>query len=424
MKKVLLGIISLFLIVGTINAQDAKKNLRKASSSLGTYNLDKSNNKEKLDEARRLIDEVMGDAEYGNTAKAYQTRGEIYNSYAEMDYTMMTLKPDHQPSEENVAHAMTAAEALYKALDVAEKKFEKKDALTELRLTGDMLNAFANSYIQAGEYAKAYPALNEVTEINSVMVGQGETFLNPDDMANHYYVTAFTAMSAEDNDRAMELFGMLMEEDNVEPGVYASYGNLLMQNDRKEEGLVVLEKGRAAHPDNSEILFAEINYYITSNDYETLETKLSEAIEKEPDNPSLYSALGNVYMNLFTAAYGEGSDLAPGYFDKSMTYYTKAVELDENQTDAIYSIGSLYFNKAVELGKKQAALGMSRDDQKKYEEYNTQISELFDQALPFFQKSYTANPKDRNTLIALKEIYARKNDFEKSNKFKAELEAL
>lgn len=424
MKKVLLGIISLFLIVGTVSAQDAKKDLRKAASALGTYNLDKSNNKEKLDEARTLIDGVMGDAEYGNTAKAYQTRAEIYNSYAEMDYTMMTLNPEHRPSQENLDYAMTAAESLYKALKVAEKKFETKDALTELRLSGDMLNAFANSFIQAGEYAMAYPALDEVTKINMAMDAQGETFLNPEDLPNHYYVTAYTAMSAEDNDRAMELFEMLMKEESVDAGVYASYGNLLMQSDRKDEGLAVLEKGRAAHPDNSEILFAEINYYITSNDYETLETKLSEAIEKEPDNPSLYSALGNVYMNLFTAAYGEGSDKATGYFDKSMQYYTKAVELDENQTDAVYSIGSLYFNKAVELGKKQAALGMSRDDQKKYEEYNTEISNLFDKALPYFQKSYAANAKDRNTLIALKEIYARKNDFEKSNKYKTELEAL
>ena len=423
MKKILFGLLALFLTVGTF-AQDAKKNLRKATTALTAYNVDKSNNQDKLDEAKNMIEGVMNDAEYGATSKAWQTRGEIYASYAEQDYTMMALNPEHKPTEENIENAMIAADSYEKALSYAEKKFETKDALDELRTVGDMLNSFANSFIAGQEYAKAYKPLDKVTAINATLNANDREFLTEADLNNHLFVTAYTATAAGENDRAMDLFKQLYEGGQAEAGVYATYANLLMQNDDKEGGLKVLSEGRTKFPDNSEILFAEINYYITEQDYNTLQAKLSEAIEKEPNNAGLYSALGNVYMNLFTEAYATNDAKNEEYFNQSLEYFNKAVEIDANQIDATYSIGSLYFNKAVELNKKQSALGMSKEDQQLYTQYGDQMAILFDQALPYFEKAYAAKPQDRNTLIALKEIYARKNDFEKSNKFKAELDAL
>ena len=46
----------------------------------------------------------------------------------------------------------------------------------------------------------------------------------------------------------------------------------------------------------------------------------------------------------------------------------------------------------------------------------------FDKALPYFQKAEKVDANDMNTLIALKEIYARKNDLELSNEFKTRIE--
>jgi hypothetical protein len=46
----------------------------------------------------------------------------------------------------------------------------------------------------------------------------------------------------------------------------------------------------------------------------------------------------------------------------------------------------------------------------------------FDLALPFFQRCEKANANDTNTLIALKEIYAKKDELDLSNEFKARYE--
>ncbi len=48
----------------------------------------------------------------------------------------------------------------------------------------------------------------------------------------------------------------------------------------------------------------------------------------------------------------------------------------------------------------------------------------FDKALPYFLKAEENNPKDYNTLIALKEIYAKKNDLETSQAYKSKIDAL
>ena len=52
------------------------------------------------------------------------------------------------------------------------------------------------------------------------------------------------------------------------------------------------------------------------------------------------------------------------------------------------------------------------------------ILKEFENALPYFQKAEKLNPSDMNTLLALKEIYARKDDFELSKVFKTRIEQL
>ena len=95
-----------------------------------------------------------------------------------------------------------------------------------------------------------------------------------------------------------------------------------------------------------------------------------------------------------------------------------------HDVSSIYSIGALYYNKAAMETRVLMWLedDFSSEGLKKYEAKKTQIIEIFDQALPYFQKSESLAPNDINTLIALREIYARKDDIRLSNEFKNRLE--
>ena len=94
--------------------------------------------------------------------------------------------------------------------------------------------------------------------------------------------------------------------------------------------------------------------------------------------------------------------------------------------DAVYSIGALYYNRAAST---TSALNILADDYskaglKKYDELRKVMLTQFDEALPFFKQAETLNPSDRNTLIALKEIFARKDDLATSTEFKTRLETV
>ena len=97
---------------------------------------------------------------------------------------------------------------------------------------------------------------------------------------------------------------------------------------------------------------------------------------------------------------------------------------DPKYFDAIYSIGALYYNKAAAMTKELITLegDYSKDGMKKYEAMKVKVFAEFDEALPFFEKAESLNPNDANTLIALKEIFARKDDLATSGEFKDRLD--
>jgi len=130
---------------------------------------------------------------------------------------------------------------------------------------------------------------------------------------------------------------------------------------------------------------------------------LEEAIANEPEKAELHFALGSA------------KDTQKDY-EGARASYEKAAELNPEYFDAYYNLGAIYYNQAAEITKKMNELGL--DEQTEYDKYQVQSVDLFKQALPFFEKGHGINATDRNTIIALKEIYAKIGDFDKSNAMK------
>ena len=73
----------------------------------------------------------------------------------------------------------------------------------------------------------------------------------------------------------------------------------------------------------------------------------------------------------------------------------------------------MYFNKGVELKNK----ANDSDNDKVYKKLNAQASK-FDASLPYLEKAYNLEPKDKNTLLSLKQLYYLKGDYKKSEEMK------
>jgi len=114
------------------------------------------------------------------------------------------------------------------------------------------------------------------------------------------------------------------------------------------------------------------------------------------------------------------------YFDLAMDYYNQTIEKDPSNFDAVYSQGALYYNKAAGMTEQinQLANDFTPAGTKKYDALKAEMDNQFKEALPFFEKAESMNPKDLNTLVALREIYARIDQLDKVGPLKARIEAI
>ncbi len=424
------------LMSAAVFAQDAGKTVKAGKKALAKYTADMTD-MSSFTEAKSAAEEattldpsmsgawmLLGDV---HAAEVQATVEGISTKNAEYEVAKITdpaaAAPDHSALQVPAQAAADALAAYKKAYETSTKSSYKKSAKDAMQQLSANLGMVGNAMLGSQRYADAYKPLQMMSEVDSYFRANGEDPIFEDDekLNQQKYITAVVAQQAGDMKNAKMLYKDLYDQGYDEASVYAGYSGMLIADGDKEGGLAVLDKGRAKYPENSEILFAEINYYIQDKDFTTLEAKLQQAIAAEPDNVGLYTALGNVYMNLA----GEESDpaLLKDYSDKSMKYYTEASNRDPKNVDAIYSMGSMMFNRAVALNAQMNELGNSKAEQVKYEEMNKEVTELFDKALPYFERAEKIDPNDRNTMIALKEIYARKGDYETSGKYKARLDS-
>ena len=426
MKILTLGIISVILFAGNVQAQDAKKAFSNAKKAQGIYNLDPQTNKAKLGEAKHEIDQAINGTELIKESKTWQLRGEIYNEIATQIVAarQLSLGTSKIPSVDDPAGE--AFSSFSKALELAEKKYETKDALKGIRQSQSNLYNMGIFAYEDQNYELAYSNFLGVIEAHKILKANGgESSLNvQDDYFNQLYIAGLAALNANRVDEAAPLFQELYENNFDKPVIYEALYKIKKEELGAEAAYQYLAIGREKYPDDVSLLFAEINHFLSINKLDELVGKLETAIQKEPNNISLYATLGNVYDNLFQKELNAGNEeKAQEYFDNAKKYYNDALIKAPDYFDAVYSLGSLYYNKAASKTTELNALAddFSAEGLELYEAKKAEIFELFDQALPYFQKAESMNPNDLNTLIALKEIYARKDQLDISTEFNIRL---
>ena len=429
MKKLVLGLLSLFLVMGTITAQDGKKDLKKASKLLLDYGKNAAANEGKLSEGLDLLESASKSQDVMSDAKSLIMAGQAYNSIVSGQINTKLIDPSFNIS--NPEGAFKASEMLLKGYELAEKKGDKKKALLALNETENVLNNVAINFFQAKEYGKAFDYFQKGVDLYNAAKGfDGFTSRLSDDSvrSDHYFYTGASGYYGQKGLAAAPVLEELASNITAdgEPLVMEALYNIYSATD-KDKAIGFLEKGRQIFPDDTGILFAEINRYLEEGKLDVLIEKLKIAQEKEPDNISIITTLGNVNDQLSQKYNEEGNEAESSkYFDGALKYYGMALEKDPKNFDAQYSLGALYYNKAASLTApiNDLANDFSADGTKKYEAMKSKMDGLFNEAKPFFEKAEKLSPNDLNTLIALREIAARSNDFEKVAEYKARVEAL
>lgn len=428
MKKIVLIALSVLVSIAGIQAQSAKKLMKTASKYYGNYTLDPASNQGKLEEAYEAITQALEDEEIAAEAKAWLIKGKILNELANEDVKRKILDPNYKLANPN--SALEAEDAFLQGFKIAEKKYRKKEALKALLETENHLNNFGIYAFQDKDYPMAFANFDEATKVFRFLSenesGEDSRLADPAVYKEHIFYTAISAYYGELPEKAQPYFIELYEGGTDEPMVYEALFTINSESD-EAKALSYLEAGREKFPNNTGLLFAEINYYVRKGELEKMVGKLEKALELEPDNVSIYNTLGSLYDNLTNKAMeAEDEAKVKENFDKALSYFNKALEIEPKNFDAIYSIGALYYNSAANMTKEinKYANDFSKEGTKKYNEAKEVMDGLFEQSLPYFEQAEQINPNDGGVLQALSEIYARKNMLDKSMEFKKRLEAL
>ena len=428
MKKSLLLFAALFVFASTGHAQEGMKAIKKAARSLGTYNLNPAENGDKLNDAKDLVLSAFDSDEVKASAKAYQVKGDIMATLAGNTVKTSLLTPDDEALKmADYSTGVQAFEAYKKAFDLAEKKFEKKDALAGLVKLEQIIENIGIVAYQNKNWKGAYDSFQATIGVSDYLAAAGEETIidatkKEDLIMNSVSVAAQEGSGIDLGPIVEKALGAGMENPTLYQIAYTAF-----EKTDKEKAVKYLKKGAELFPEDSGLLFAQINYFIGEGKLEMLIDKLKAAIKAEPDNASVSATLGNVYDQLYGKTADEGDEAkAEEYFQGALEYYTKAKEIDPQSFNSYYGIGALYFNKAAKYGKLLNDLGndFSAAGIKKYDDTKAVMNGFYDQSLPYLQKAEAINPKDGLVLQALREYYVRTGNNDKSAEYKARIDAL
>jgi tetratricopeptide (TPR) repeat protein len=396
------------LLTLTMAAQSAK--VVSAKNYLTDY--ERSKDPESLQKAKENINLAAEHADTKENAKTHVYRGMIYivaydaRKRAEEDKLQPTV------SDPNKRTIMALQNTPVEDLEIAYQSFAKAKTLdvkgnwtAELRKIGDIGLYFDNvgrALYNAKKFPEALSAFEKTYEIS----GSVDTTA----LSN----AAISAERAGNFEKAKTYYNKMAEGKQGAGNTYSSLMNVHLMGKDTAGALAILKKGRETYPNDINLLISETNFYLKANKSEDALKNLNLAIQAKPADANLYLVRGNIYDNLANPKDETGKDLEKpkDYEEKTKlaeTDYKKAIELKPDYFDALYNLGVLYNNHGVALAK----LADKITDNAKYAAENAKATEEFAKAMPVLEKAHQVSPKDRATMMALKQIYARMQQTDK-----------
>ena len=425
LRKVGMLFFAFVFVSVNVSAQDAKKLMKEAKKSIEKYSADTKGNDASLKEGLAFMEQAFAIPGTSDNAEWLIEKGNIYSSIADNAVKQLILNPKYDMPVKDAA--TLATDAFMAGLAKADPK-KKKDALKGLQGVEQYLFNLAITAYQNEDTKGAFGKFAKAIEVGEVLKTNGEKS-RLDDKASYDELYYFTVVSGYSGGVKEDLLPYLtkMDKDGTDKAVVYQILYELNAVTNEAEADKYLEIGRTKFPEDSGLLFTEINQALKKGQFEALVDKLKAAIAAEPNNISIYNTLGSVYEQLAKKA-GEAGDEAEVNkdYDEALSWYKKGLEIKADNFESIYSIGALYYNRAAktvdEVNKYSS--DYSAAGTKNYNIAKEKMLVAFKEGLPYFEKCEALNPKDANTLIAMKEIYARIGKLDKVAEYKAKLEAI
>ncbi len=384
--KTFAGILASMCVVATLYAQ--KSAVQSAANYL-KY--------EEYEKAKTAIDKAYENPTTSNHYKMWYYRGKVYLEISEKrDYSHLDPKA-----------SMKSAESFIKYLET-DKKGYYEDGQELLIRSGFELYSDGVAAYKAGKHAEAI-TFYEMIHTLFPHDEKGNLKRNNVSAESVYQNTYYAAVQMKDYTKAKACLEEMIKLDFNDPIIYLQMSKILLNEKDTAKALKYVEMGRATFDDDKDLINAEMNIYVWQGRSKVLIEKLTEAIEMDPEYELLYFNRGTLLE--------KNNDLEGAKKD-----YDKAIAIRPDYFDAVYNRGAMEFNRAIQINNDMNALDVS--EQKKYDELKASRDDYLKKALPFLEKAHELEDEDLHTMLALKEIYLRTDNLEKSGSISSKIAAV
>jgi tetratricopeptide (TPR) repeat protein len=344
----------------------------------------------KLDLAKQEIDAAAQDEKTIMDAKTWFYRGNIYYDIAvSTDEKYKNLDPDPFG---------VAFQSYAKARELDTKGEFKSDidkytiAIGEGYYNKGVLDYNEQKYKDAAlNFEKAFSISVTVNRIDT------SALIN----------AAVSASLGNEIQMAKKYYTQLIEMGMQKPDIYASLSEIFKVEGDTALALQMVAKGRELYPEDFNLLIAETNIYLATNEKEKAMRDLEAALRIDNTNPSIFFAVGTIYDQM-------------GDLPKAIEAYLNAIKIKPDYFEANYNLGALYVNQAAEILDKANDLPL--DAVAQYDLEKAKADQMLEKSLPYLEKANELMPEDVPTMISLKEIYTRLGMTEKLGNINSKLQ--
>jgi len=373
-----------------------------------------------VDKAKEAIDIAVSNEKTKEIAKTWYYRGGIYLAiYESKDQNVKALD----------TNALTVAyEGFIKASELDVKGHYTEDITKKLEYCSVY---FVNQGVKDYSATKYESALTSFE--NAIAINSRPEFNKIDTLS--IYNAALTCEKLKQKEKSVKYYRLLLDYKYGGAKIYSFLLNVLQTAKDNTARLEILKEGRLAYPDDNNLIIQELNYYIETGDKDKAIANLKAAIEMDGDNYNLYYALGSMYDQVGDFRNGENAykkalELAEPAFSQSLEGYKASMGTEDESSskanlnkvhDTYFSILYNYGALHFNEGVKEIQKISSISDNAIYAREKKRAEERMVLALPYLEKALELKPKDKNTITSLKDLYARVGDNEKWNKMQEKL---
>lgn len=229
-------------------------------------------------------------------------------------------------------------------------------------------------YIRSNKYKEAYECMDCYLNCHTMPLFASKKYPEKDkDASEAAFWATMSAIKQKDMDGVRKYGEWALKYESKQAQVMAMLYDAYAESGDTVKAVEYLRRGFNEHPEHRFFFPRIVDYYAAQNHLDSVVVIVDRANELEPGNLFYRLARNTIQLNM-------------GEYNACIALGDSIIHTNDNMAEAYMNVGSAYFNKALNLNKREPA------SRKKTQEVN----ELYRKAMPYVEKYRILRPRRKD----------------------------